>query len=534
MVVIINVSETTTGATGFQGPTGFQGAQGITGELGITGDQGAQGITGFQGAQGITGELGITGDQGAQGPIGFQGTTGFQGEQGTTGFQGEQGPIGAQGPTGFQGEQGTTGLQGAQGPIGAQGPTGFQGAQGITGLQGAQGPIGAQGPTGDQGEMGPQGTTGDQGPIGEQGPTGNQGPAGNQGPVGSQGITGPMGITGYAGVAGVGGSALLTVGPSGTFQTMQVAMSYLQTNTILDATVYLDQSLETGSFSIGMTGTNIVVVGGIIGQNGSSISLGGNISFIGTRFTAPATAVPTFVSSTNTVLNFIDCDIQLRNDVSEPLVLGVTSSSTEAGALSITNCNIDRSYGSGSPGGGSNTSIHLYGAGSTTMPSSITIDGCTLNTTTTSDPCSTFNFMIISDGSTIPSLANIKNNTIGINGSFTNSPTCRSFFCSGINKIYTFDSNLVTVRATGIPAGSSYMIYDSNGNATRCSITILNGIFLTPSTSDKVVFVPSPVTTYRVVCSNLSTNAVVGTAFTVDGTSFFTPSTITTDTLYSI
>jgi len=504
-MVIISVSETILGATGIRGPTGFQGEQGPTG---------AQGPTGFQGEQG---------------PTGAQGPTGFQGEQGITGPIGEQGITGLQGPTGLQGEQGPTGFQGAQGITGLQGPTGLQGEQGITGPIGEQGITGLQGMTGVQGATGWQGTTGIPGSIGMQGPVGNTGVDGPQGPIGEQGITGPMGITGYAGVAG---NALLTVGPSGTFQTMQAAMNYLQTNAILDATVYVDRSIETGTAYIGMTGANVVVIGGTIGQNGGNIRLGGNVSFIGTKFTAPVTSQPTFTLSNTNVLNFTDCDIELRNDVASPFNIVVSSDSTRAGALSMTNCNINRpaTY---STSMAVKTCIDIECSSYNDVPATVSIEGCTINSVSASENSSMLYILSVHDSGTLgPTLVNIKNNTIGISGSFNGITFCRVFECRGQNKIYNFDSNIITVSATGIPTGLTQMVYDFNGNTTRCPVTILNGTFLAPSNSDKVVFVESPVTTYRVVCSNLATNVNSGTAFTVDSLSYFTPLTLATNITY--
>jgi len=268
----------------------------VKGPTGSTGATGPQGIQGIQGPTGSTGATGPQGIQGIQGPTGSTGATGANGTNGLTGATGPQGIQGPTGPAGANGSTGATGSQGIQGPIGATGPQGIQGPIGVTGSKGTTGSTGATGANGTNGATGSTGATGPQGIQGIQGPTGSTGATGANGTNGLNGATGPQGPQGIAGATGAGG----TLGYYGSFYD-----TTNQTNTA------------------GLTGTNIVSIGGVNEANGISIVGGNKITFTASG-TYDLTAQIQFTQGgTNPVLNVW----LLKNGIAYPNTLvDVTSS----------------------------------------------------------------------------------------------------------------------------------------------------------------------------------------------------------------
>ena len=505
---------------GVTGPIGDQGATGLQGPTGPIGDQGLQGLIGFRGATGL------------------QGMTGLQGPIGITGIQGVQGPIGFQGATGLIGDQGITGIQGVQGIIGFQGATGIQGPIGITGIQGVQGPIGFQGATGDRG------ITGDQGEQGITGLQGYQGEIGLPGSTGATGIAGPIGPTGLMGSTGVSGAnALLTVGPSGTFATLADASTYLNNNAILEATIYVDRCTEVSSNFMGMTGTNITIVGGVIGQTVGPLMFGGTVTFVGTKFLAPVSQTATITSAAQ-AMKFTDCEIQLRNDVQDALSLTCSSSGltgTLMGSVALTNCNIIHSYGNGT-GSASRAIVITAGALNNNRPLNVTLDGCSIRSYAVSNATNMgliqFNASNSSPvGLSGNTIVNVRNCSVTISGTFaTTLSSYRIFACGNPNyTTFNFNSNIVNVSATGITAGKCYMVYVNSGiNSITPAINIINGRYIAPSSTDVIVYIISTTSgVYHTACSNLATNVTQATAFTIDGTTFFTPSSINSNIIYN-
>lgn len=215
---------------------------------------------------------------------------------------------------------GGTGPTGPTGPPGPQGSAGMDGAQGPAGADGAAGPQGPQGPTGNDGPQGIQGIAGPQGPTGNDGAQGPAGPTGPTGPLGaaSGDLIGNYPAPNVVGLQGYGVSS--TIPQTGNVLTWNGVLwtptaptqgiividqaNHTSVNVSDNNIVRIDGTITLSGNYNALNSDKLLIEGGTIQGNGSQLTVGNNVTFVGTTFSNVD------IASSSSGLKFINCVFQ--------------------------------------------------------------------------------------------------------------------------------------------------------------------------------------------------------------------------------